>query len=155
MTEDQDMIKWMQDHLNAYLETDGHEGHMVDYTKVGLGYNYTPTLLLKTIGRKSGKELISPLIYVRWKQDFVIVSSNNGAPNNPAWYFNMQANPVVRFQAGCEKFEAVASDAQEPERAKIWEYLVVMFPSFPMLQARTDRLYPIVLLTPTKKIDRL
>jgi deazaflavin-dependent oxidoreductase (nitroreductase family) len=155
MTEDEMRIQWMQNHMKTYLESDGQEGHLVDYTELGLGYKWTPTLLLKTIGRKSGKELISPLIYVRWKQDFVVVSSNGGAPQNPAWYFNLMAQPQVRFQAACEKFTAVASEAQDPERAKIWDYLVVMFPAFPDLQGMTERRYPIILLTPTAKVDRL
>jgi deazaflavin-dependent oxidoreductase (nitroreductase family) len=147
--------QWVQNHLKAYLDSDGADGHLVDYSVMGAGYANTPTLLLKTIGRRSGKESIAPLIYGRWKGDFVIVGSKGGAPENPAWYFNLMAHPRARFQAAREKFNATAHEAQEPERSRIWEYMVVLFPTYADYQRATPRNIPIVLLTPTERIETL
>jgi len=145
--------KWVQDHLKKYLDSDGAEGHLVDYSVMGAGHPNTPTLLLKTLGRRSRKEQIAPLIYGRWKGDFVIVGSKGGAPDHPAWYHNLVAHPKVKFQAAGEKFQATAREASEPERSRIWEYMVVLFPSYADYQRATPRKIPIVLLTPTEKIE--
>ena len=147
--------KWVEDHKNRYLESDGQDGHLLDYTTSGTGHPYTPTLLLKTIGRKSGREIITPLIYGRWKGDFVIVGSKGGAPEHPAWYLNIQANPHVTIQAACEKFTAQAHDAPESERPRIWDYMQVLFPGYTEYQKGTDRTIPVVLLTPTAKVEKL
>jgi deazaflavin-dependent oxidoreductase (nitroreductase family) len=147
--------EWVQNHLKTYLDSDGTEGHLVDYSVMGAGYANTPTLLLKTIGRRSGKESIAPLIYGRWKGDFVIVGSKGGSANNPAWYYNLIADPQAKFQAVCEKFEATAREAQEPERSGVWEYMVTLFPSYADYQRATSRKIPIMLLTPTKRIKTL
>ena len=147
--------KWVQDHRKTYLDSDGGEGHLIDYSVMGAGHPNTPTLLLKTVGRRSGKDSIAPLIYGRWKADFVIVASKGGAPENPAWYHNLVAHPQVRFQAACEKFEAIAREARDPERAQIWDYMVVLFPSYADYQRSTQRKIPIILLNPTRKIKSL
>jgi deazaflavin-dependent oxidoreductase (nitroreductase family) len=147
--------KWVQDHLKSYLDSDGAEGHLVDYSVMGAGHPNTPTMLLKTVGRRTGKDSIAPLIYGRWQGDFVIVASKGGAAENPGWYFNLVAHPQVRFQAACEKFEATAREAQEPERSRIWDYMVVLFPSYADYQRATPRRIPIMLLTPTRKIKIL
>jgi deazaflavin-dependent oxidoreductase (nitroreductase family) len=144
--------EWVQNHLKTYLDTDGAEGHLVDYSVMGAGYANTPTLLLKTIGRRSAKESIAPLIYGRWKSDFVIVASKGGAPENPAWYYNLLAHPQTKFQAACEKFKATAREAREPERSLIWDYMVVLFPMYANYQRATPRKIPIMLLTPSEKI---
>jgi deazaflavin-dependent oxidoreductase (nitroreductase family) len=147
--------KWVSEHLKTYLDSDGAEGHLVDYSVMGAGHPNTPTLLLKTVGRRSGKDSIAPLIYGRWKGDFVVVASKGGAPENPAWYFNLIDHPLVRIQAAREKFEVTAHEAQEPERSQIWAYMVVLFPSYADYQRATPRKIPVILLTPTRKIDIL
>lgn len=147
--------QWVQDHLRTYLDSDGAEGHLVDYSAMGAGHPNTPTLLLKTIGRRSGKALVTPLIYGRWKSDWVVVASKGGAPEHPAWYLNLTANPQVKFQAVCEKFSAVAREAQEPERSQIWDYMTTLFPSYADYQRATARKIPVILLTPTGKIASL
>jgi deazaflavin-dependent oxidoreductase (nitroreductase family) len=145
--------KWVADHLKTYVDSDGAEGHLVDYSVMGAGYANTPTLLLKTIGRRTHKESIAPLIYGRWKSDFVIVASKGGAAENPGWYYNLVAQPQVQFQAAREKFKAIAHEAQEPERSLIWDYMLALFPTYDDYQRATPRKIPIVLLTPTQRIE--
>jgi deazaflavin-dependent oxidoreductase (nitroreductase family) len=148
-------VKWVKNHLKTYLESDGEEGHLIDFSVMGTGHPYTPNLLLKTVGRRSGKTSIAPLIYGRWRGEFVIVASKTGAPDHPAWYYNLMAHPQVRFQAAREKFEATAHEAKEPERSQIWDYMVVLYPSYANYQQATSRKIPIVLLTPTQRIKGL
>lgn len=146
---------WVEHHLRLYLESDGREGHLIDFSAKAGGYPNTPTLLLRTIGRKSGRPHIAPLIYGRWKADWAIVGSRGGKSQHSAWYLNLCANPEVRFQAGGDKFAAVARDAMEPERTEIWGYMATLFPTYADYRRATDRVIPVVLLSPSEKVARL
>ena len=66
--------EWIQKHLDAYLATDGSDGHMFDTTAVG-GPGPIPCLLLTTTGRKSGNPSVLPLIYGESEAGPVIVAS--------------------------------------------------------------------------------
>ncbi|HET6971401.1 MAG TPA: nitroreductase/quinone reductase family protein, partial [Phenylobacterium sp.] len=81
---------WIQRHLQAYLQSDGAEGHLLDFTPGG-GRPETPTLILKTVGRRSGEPRLTPLIYGRHGREIVIIASKGGAPADPAWYLNLTA----------------------------------------------------------------
>ena len=66
--------KWMADHMESYIATDGADGHMWDSAPVG-GPGPIPTLLLTTIGRRSGKALALPLIYGEANGAYVVIAS--------------------------------------------------------------------------------
>ena len=58
----EEMPAWLREHARAYLETDGREGHMWDSTVIG-GPGPVQCLLLTTVGCKTGKKRLLPLIY--------------------------------------------------------------------------------------------
>ena len=89
-------LEWIDQHRELYLK-DGAAGHMWDSTVVG-GPGPVPTLLLTTKGRKSGKTVIMPLIYGKVEEGYVIVASKGGAPKDPDWYYNLNAEPHVEVQ---------------------------------------------------------
>lgn len=66
--------RWIADHLQRYLETDGTNGHMWDSTPVG-GPGLLPTLLLTTRGRHSGKPITMPLIYGEANGNYIVVGT--------------------------------------------------------------------------------
>ena len=74
----------LHEHLRRYLETDGEDGYLWDSTVVG-GAGVVTTLILRTIGRKSGNELVTPLIFGEEQGEFVVVASKAGYAHNPAW----------------------------------------------------------------------
>jgi deazaflavin-dependent oxidoreductase (nitroreductase family) len=106
-----------------------------------------PTLLLTTTGRKSGNDLTLPLIFGRSGSDYVVVASKGGAPAHPAWYLNLEANPLVRVQVKAEKFAARAHTANAQQRAALWPKMVEIYSPYEHYQAKTDRQIPVVLLT--------
>ena len=114
---------WIKKHLKNYLASDGENGHMWDAT-LGGGTGMVPTLLLTTIGRKSGEALTLPLIYGCSGNAYVVIASKGGAPAHPAWYLNLQANPEVGVQVKAERFNARARTATGAERAALWQQLV-------------------------------
>jgi deazaflavin-dependent oxidoreductase (nitroreductase family) len=121
--------------------------------KAGLGVGpWRDNLLLMTSrGASSGREIVNPLVYRRRGDDYVIVASKGGAPENPRWYHNILANPVVEVEVagpeGIERFPARAEVlAEGPERDQLYAYMTEVWPAFADYQAKTTRTIPIVLL---------
>src|SRR5882757_5360158 len=77
--------------------------------KVGGMFEGKELLLLTHTGAKSGTERITPLAFARDGERLVIAASLGGAPNNPAWFHNLVANPKVTVETGAEKFTATAT----------------------------------------------
>jgi deazaflavin-dependent oxidoreductase (nitroreductase family) len=107
-----------------------------------------PTLLLTTVGRKSGKSMTMPLIFGRSGPDYVVVASKGGAPAHPAWYLNLDASPQVRVQVKAQKFAAVARTANPEERRALWPKMVEIYGPYAQYQTNTERQIPVVILRP-------
>src|ERR1700730_11609738 len=78
----------IQEHLRCYLASDGREGYLYDMSAVG-GSKVSTCLVLKTIGRKSGRSLLVPLLYAPWADEYIIVTSKGGSDKDPAWDINL------------------------------------------------------------------
>jgi len=107
-----------------------------------------PTLLLTTIGRKSGEKRTTPLVFLRNGDDLVVVGSLAGYDSHPAWYLNITANPDCWLQLDHDKMTAVGRDVTDAEREELWPKLTEMFPPWGFFQDQTDRPFSIVILSP-------
>jgi deazaflavin-dependent oxidoreductase (nitroreductase family) len=136
---------WITDHLRRYLATDGADGYLWD-ASLGGGTGMVPTLLLTTTGKKTGRALTLPLIFGAAGSSCVIIASKGGAPNHPAWYTNLLANPSVHVQIKGERFGARARTANGDERAKLWAQMVKIYLPFESYQKKTQRQIPVVVL---------
>ena len=136
---------WVQDHIDQYRE-DPEAAHMWDASHVG-GPKNVPCLLLTTIGRKSGKERPTPLIYGKVSEGYVIVASKGGAPDHPAWYLNLRDNPKVKVQVATDEFEAEVESVTGGEKYQTWwDQMVEIWPPYNDYKEKTDRKIPLVLL---------
>jgi len=127
-----------QEHVDRYVETDGAEGYA--------WRNGTTILLLTTKGRKSGEERVAPLIFREHDGDYLVVASKGGAPQPPAWFVNLEADPNVTVQVKDDRFAARARRASPQERAELWPLMVEVWPDYDAYQAKTEREIPIVVL---------
>ena len=57
-------------------------------------------LLLDHVGAKSGTHRYTPLVFARDGQNVVLIASKGGYPKNPAWFYNLKANPDTTIQIG-------------------------------------------------------
>jgi len=80
----------------------------------------------------------------------VIFASKAGAPTNPDWYHNLKAHPEVSIEIGTEEIDVVASEATGPEREHLFTAQAERSPQFAEYQAQTDRLIPVIILTPSR-----
>lgn len=128
--------------VEAYLESP-------DGRAEGKGPSGLPTLLLTTVGRKSGEKRTVALVFLQHGEDVVIVASLAGYDQNPAWYLNISANPKCWVQLDRRKMTAVAREATDKERKDLWPKLTKLLPLWELFQKQTDRPFPIVILSPT------
>jgi len=144
---------WQQRHVEAYLKSNGREGHAVDF---GLqGVPELNTLLLQTTGRKSQEAKIAPLIYGKDGNRFVIVASKGGSPDHPAWFLNLRDQPEVRFQVADVKYRGLARIMSGAERERLFRIMAKLYPPYDDYQAKTAREIPVVTLEPQEEIERL
>ncbi|TCJ15954.1 nitroreductase family deazaflavin-dependent oxidoreductase [Rubrobacter taiwanensis] len=105
-------------------------------------------LLLTTTGRKSGKRRTAPLLYVPDGDALVVVASKGGAPNHPAWWLNLRANPEAEVEVSGRKLRVRATEATGPERGRLWQKAVEAYPPYEDYQKKTSREIPVVVLHP-------
>lgn len=132
-------VDWVREHAERYLASSGADGHE---------WNGVTTLLLTTRGRRSGKRRIMPLIYGRDGDRYVVVASKGGADVSPGWFHNLVAEPEVQIQVGSDVMPAVARVAEPDERNRLWPEMTKIWPDYDKYQSRTDRVIPVVVLTP-------
>lgn len=131
---------WVAEHVRRYVESDGEKGHR---------FQGMPTLLLTTRGRRSGLLRRTALIYGTDGERLAVVASNGGRPDHPAWYLNLLADPGVRVQVGAEKTAGRAFTAPPEERARLWQRMAAIFPTYDSYQAKAGREIPVVVIERT------
>jgi deazaflavin-dependent oxidoreductase (nitroreductase family) len=127
-----------EEHVRVYRETAGERGYR---------WRGTTILLLTTVGRKSGEQRTTPLIHRTDGERWVIVASKGGAPENPGWYENLQADPDATIQVKGDVIDVRASTAEGEERERLWKLMAEVWPAYDEYQQRTGRQIPVVVLT--------
>lgn len=127
------------EHIRKYEETGG---------KVGHDWNGTSCLVLHTVGRKSGATRKFALIYGRDGEDYVLVASKGGAPQNPGWYENLVAHPDVAIQVWDTVIPVTARTGTAADKQRVWPLMTAEWPDYDTYQRNTTRDIPVVLLRP-------
>lgn len=125
------------EHVRQYEATGGKTGH---------DWNGTSCLILRVKGRKTGKVRKYPLIYGMDGNDWVLVASKGGAPENPGWYENLVANPNCEIQVWDEVIPVVASTGSAEDKKRVWPAMTSQWPDYDKYQTKTPREIPVVLL---------
>jgi deazaflavin-dependent oxidoreductase (nitroreductase family) len=110
-----------------------------------------PTLLLETVGARSGEPRRNGVIYFHDREEVILVASNAGAPRHPSWFFNVRANPDVKLNGQPHHARVVEDEA---EKARLWELADRVFPPFSRyrdMAAASGRTIPILRLTPADR----
>ena len=129
-------------HAWLYERTDGRIGHRL----IGV-----PSLLLRTTGRRTGKVRTSALVYARDAGNYLVVASNNGSDQPPAWLLNLEAKPEVEVQVVRRKMAGRAAVVRpdEPEYSRLWKAVNDNNHNrYNGYQEKTARPIPVVVVTP-------
>jgi deazaflavin-dependent oxidoreductase (nitroreductase family) len=95
-----------------------------------VGYGVLPTLLITTTGRRSGQPRVNPLLYMPDGDAFIVVGSNWGQAQHPAWALNLLANPLAAVAVDGKHFPVRATLATGTERDRLWELVVTGWPAY-------------------------
>jgi deazaflavin-dependent oxidoreductase (nitroreductase family) len=145
------MASWLEENLlptvlrvhdTVYQKTNGWIGHRT------LGI---PSLLLHTVGAKTGAARTASLTYARDGDNYLIVASKGGDPKAPGWYHNLKANPNVEINVGPKRFAVTAKPVlpDDPDYARLWEIVNKNNSNrYEAYQKKTSRPIPVLVLTP-------
>ena len=131
------MSDWNKKIIEEFRANEGKVGgHFADMT----------LLLLHTTGAKSGLPRLNPAAYTEDKDRLVIIASKGGADTHPDWYYNVVASPNVTVEVGSEKYDAIATVAEEPERTRLYDQMAAQYPGFEEYRQKTSRIIPVITL---------
>ena len=138
MPREEDDHLFGQEHVRVYRQTDGERGY---HWRGGV------ILLLTTIGRHSGEPRTTPLLHLTDGEDrWVVIASKGGAPEQPGWYWNLEAQPVAEIQVKDERIQVRAHTAEGEDRERLWGLMADMWPAYNEYQRKTNRTIPVVVL---------
>jgi deazaflavin-dependent oxidoreductase (nitroreductase family) len=131
------MSDWNQKIIEEFRANDG---------KVGGHFENMTLVLLQTTGAKSGLPRLNPTAYTEDRDRLIIIASKGGADTHPDWYYNVVANQNVTIEVGTEKYDAVATVEEEPERTRLYDQMVAQYPGFEEYRQKTSRIIPVITL---------
>lgn len=131
---------------NLIADMRAHDGAVTTGPLAG-----NPLLVMGSKGAKTGAPRRAILAFTRDGTDYVIAGSAGGAPTNPSWVRNVQANPAVTVEAEGRTFQATALVAAGADRDRLWERHVAALPHFAAYPAQSGRVIPMVRLKPVEQ----
>ncbi|WP_310529852.1 nitroreductase family deazaflavin-dependent oxidoreductase [Nocardioides sp.] len=129
--------EWVRTQVEKYEATGGADGNEV------MG---RPIVVITSRGARSGLLRKNPVMRVEHEGVYAAVASKGGADDNPSWYANFLADPVVDLQDGPTTGTYRAREISGDERALWWERSAAAFPQYAKYAEGTDRLIPVFLL---------
>ncbi len=107
-------LDWNAKTVNEFRANEG---------KVGGVFEGAPLVLLHHRGRKSGREHVSPVMYLPHdtRSDIIYVfATGGGAPTNPDWYYNLIAAGVGSVERGTDTYRVTVREVPGAERDRIY-----------------------------------
>jgi F420H(2)-dependent quinone reductase len=133
---------WVREQVELYESSGGTKGTTLRDT--GL-----PVIIVTHIGNKTGAIRKTPLMRVKDGDSYVLVGSQGGAPQNPAWVNNLRANPAVELRdETVVRTMQILEIKDKAERDRLWKLAVAAFPPYADYQTKTTREIPVFLATP-------
>jgi deazaflavin-dependent oxidoreductase (nitroreductase family) len=81
---------------------------------------FMPSLVLRSTGAKSGLPREHTLVYVTDGDAHVLVGTNFGGTNHPAWTYNLLAHPDAAIEVDGRTIEVTAEPVPPAEQARLW-----------------------------------
>jgi deazaflavin-dependent oxidoreductase (nitroreductase family) len=117
---------------------------------VGGSFEGATMLLLHTTGKRSGKEHVTPVVYVPDGSRWIVIGSKGGAPADPDWVRNVEAIPEATIEVGTETIPVRATEILRggPEWEDLYARQVARRPGFAEYLVKTEgiRTIPVIVL---------
>ena len=133
---------WVREQVELYEGSGGTEGTTLRDT--GL-----PVIIVTNLGNRTGAIRKTPLMRVKDGNNYVLVGSKGGAPQNPVWVYNLRANGNVEIRDKTAVYKMRVREVEdEEERARLWELAAAAYPPYEEYQDRTARRIPVFVAEP-------
>ena len=135
-------IKLLSAHSSSTNSTGG---------RLGRRLLFVPTLLLRTVGAKTGVQRTSCLTYARDGDSYLVVASNGGDRRYPGWYHNLRADPAAEVQVGTHRMRVTGRFVMpgDTDFDRLWKIVNDNNSNrYRSYQKLTDRPIPVVVLSP-------
>jgi deazaflavin-dependent oxidoreductase (nitroreductase family) len=112
---------------NTIAEFRANEG------RVGGIFEGAPIVLVHHRGRKSGREHVTPMMYLPQDTEsdtIYVFATNGGAPTHPDWYYNLTAVGNGSVERGTETYEVTVRELAGAERDRIYDEQARRYPGF-------------------------
>ena len=136
------MSDWNQSVIEDFRANEG---------RVGGPFEGAPMVLVHQVGRKSGKEYLTPLVYLPDGDgdSIYIFASKGGAPEHPEWYNNLVAAGQATVEVGTSTYPVTVTELSGDERDRVYAEQVKRMPGFGDYAKQTEgiRTIPVLRLT--------
>jgi F420H(2)-dependent quinone reductase len=116
--------------------------------RLGKRFMGADVLVLRTVGRRSGKSRQSPMFYLPYRDGYAVVASNAASRRVPAWWLNLRARPEAEATVGHGWRPVRAREASAQEREELWPSFVDMYRGYDHYKEIAKRDMPVVVLEP-------
>lgn len=122
--------------------------------RVGGQFEGAPVLLVHHHGRKSGRAMVSPMMYLPDETDpatVYVFATKAGAPSNPAWYYNLVAAGTASVERGTQTYDVAVREITGDDRDRVYAEQAARYPGFALYEQRTAgiRTIPVLALSRT------
>jgi deazaflavin-dependent oxidoreductase (nitroreductase family) len=100
---------------------------------VGGQFKGAPIVLVHHRGRKTGRDRVSPVMYLPDNKDqdtVYIFATKGGAPTHPDWYLNLTAAGQAEVERGTETYPVTVRELTGHERDHIYAEQARRYPTF-------------------------
>jgi deazaflavin-dependent oxidoreductase (nitroreductase family) len=108
--------------------------------RVGGPFEGAPMVLVHHRGRTSGREYVTPMMYLPHATDdgFIYVfATKGGAPTNPDWYRNLTAGGEAGVERGTGSYQVTVRELTGAERDRVYAEQARRYPGFADYERRT------------------
>ncbi|MGH2851629.1 MAG: nitroreductase family deazaflavin-dependent oxidoreductase, partial [Solirubrobacteraceae bacterium] len=112
---------WVRDQVDEYERSGGTSGTTL---------RGVPVVVVTSLGASSGKLRKNPVMRVEHDGAYAAVASKGGTPENPGWYRNLVAHPLVELQDGAARADYTAREVAGDERELGWTRAVEVWPDY-------------------------
>jgi len=106
-------------------------------------------VLLTTTGARTFAPMTVPVMFTTTDRGILVVASNDGAEDEPQWYRNVVADPVVHVEEPEREYDGSARVLAQEAREAAWARLIADHPFFVDRQEKAGRELPLVEITKT------
>ncbi len=104
--------------------------------------------MLTTTGARSGETRTHVVLAIPDGERLVVIASNYGRHQHPAWYYNLRADPRASIEIGGVARDVVAHELHGAERERYYQRGVEVYPGFTLYRRRARREIPVLAFDP-------